>query len=170
MQWSGKIPNNGLTPRKRERKEREQLEARVNDSLADNPAFQVYTVDGTCWICPYTCTLVPCTPGNTQLVRQFLLNHKPWTTGRRNGNHRPLFLVLEQKWTQHLSTTPEVRFQQFAADGRWQNPFTKAWVLLPHARTITDKQAIAEIAHVLAGCLEARDMGNLEGSNCSSTN
>lgn len=156
MQWSGKIPNNGLTPRKRERKEREQLEARVNDSLADNPAFQVYTVDGTCWICPYTCTLVPCTPGNTQLVRQFLLNHKPWTTGRRNGNHRPLFLVLEQKWTQHLSTTAEARFQQFAADGRWQNPFTKAWVMLPHARAITDKQAIAEIAHVLAGCPVAR--------------
>ena len=156
MQWSGKIPNNGLTPRKRERKERDQLEKRVNDALADEPAFQVYTVDQKSWICPYTCTLVPCIPGETQLVRQFLLNHKPWTTGRRNGNHRPLFLVLEQKWTQHLTTTADPRFLRFRADGQWQNPFTGAWSALPRARAATDVNAIAEIAKALAGCVEAR--------------
>lgn len=155
MQWSGKIPNTGLTSALRERKELEQANRLVVDALAGDPAFRVYTVDGTQWICPYSGALVACAPGSLVEAQQHLFQSRPWTT-RRGGKSRPLFQVLEQKWTLHLTTSDDPRFRRFDDTGKWRNPFTGVDELLPRARSAVDPCAIVEIARALAGCAEAQ--------------
>ena len=128
MQLSGKAPIHGLNDALRTRHQQVQQGDRVNEALAGDPAFQVRTIDGRNWICPYTHTLIPLTDGTLAPARVFLWARHPWTSGR--GKPRPLVQVLEQKWMLHLSSPavdPLVHLR-FASDGRWQNPYTGAWV------------------------------------------
>jgi len=149
MQFTGKAPTTGLTEAMRESKEHDLEGTMVLDALATNPAFQVRTVSGTHWICPYSGSLIPCAEGSIAEIRQYLYTCKPWTT-RRNAKHRPLFLILEQKWLQHLTTTKEAKYLSFSVTGAWLNPNTGTTQMLPRARSAADKQAISEIARALA--------------------
>lgn len=155
MQFTGKAPTIGLTDAMREQHELDQLNALVVDSIAQDPAFQVLTCDGSHWICPYEGTLVPVGEQWALAARNHLFRRKPWSI-RRGGKPRPLFQVLEQRWQLHLDSPTGISYRQFDADGRWQNPITKTKVLLPRARSATDPRATADIARTLAGCREAR--------------
>ena len=149
MQFTGKAPTTGLTEAMRESKEHDLEGTMVLEALATNPAFQVRTVAGSHWICPYSGALIPCAEGSIAEIRHYLYLRKPWNT-RRNGRHRPLFLILEQKWLQHLTTTVDATYTTFTAAGEWVHPITKKLHLLPRARSATDKKSIPEIARVLA--------------------
>lgn len=149
MQFTGKAPTTGLTEAMRESKEHDLEGTFVLDALATNPAFQVRTVSGTHWICPYSGALIPATAESITEIRHYLYLRKPWNT-RRNAKPRPLFLILEQKWLQHVTTTKEAKYLTFSATGEWLNPLTGKPQMLPRARTASDKRAIPEIARALA--------------------
>lgn len=149
MQFTGKAPTTGLTEAMRESKEHDLEGTFVLEALATNPAFQVRTVSGSHWICPYSGALIPCVTDSITEIRHYLYLRKPWNT-RRNAKHRPLFLIHEQKWLQHLTTTKEAKYLSFSANGEWLNPITDTSQMLPRARTAADKRAIPEIARALA--------------------
>lgn len=149
MQFTGKAPTIGLSEAMRESKEHDLEGTMVLEALATNPAFQVRTVSGTHWICPFSGALIPCTEGSIAEIRHYLYLRKPWNT-RRNAKHRPLFLILEQKWLQHLTTTKDAAYTTFNATGAWVHPVTGTPQVLPRARAATDKRAIPEIARTLA--------------------
>ena len=153
MQWSGNNPPTGLTPAMRKEKDQDRLNKRVLDAVAHDPAYQITTVDGTHWICPFTGLLAPTAGDWRKAAQRSLFDRLPWAS-RRNGKARPVFQVLVQKWTIHLTATQEGRLMAFDGDGRWLHPDTGVPVFLPKARAATDATAIAEIAHVLAGNAE----------------
>jgi hypothetical protein len=149
MQLTGKVPYTGLSPDMRERKEREKREKRVHQYLTTDPAFQVRTVEGTHWICPFTSTLVACPPDSVAPIWTFLLSRQSWT-GR--GKARPAVLVLVQKWRLYLSQqgASEPRLRRFNAAGAWQNPFDGTWLTLAHPHQELNEAAIRDIAQALA--------------------
>lgn len=149
MQFTGKNPYTGLSSDMRERKERAAREKRVHTYLTTDPAFQIFTVDGTHWICPFTSTLIACTPNDLGPARTFLLSRQSWT-GR--GKVRPAALVLTQKWQLYLTAqaASEPRLGRFNPAGAWQNPFTGAWLTLLRPHSTLDEAAIRDIAQALA--------------------
>ncbi len=151
MQFSGKAPTFGSNnnPNRREAKDLAIRAARVDAALAHDPAFQVRTVDGSQWICPYSGLLIPLIDGNLEPARRYLMERQPWT-GR--GRHRPAVQVLTQKWSLHLTAIAgsDPRFAQFNAQGHWRNPHTGQWLALPHPHTALTGPAIKEIALLLA--------------------
>jgi hypothetical protein len=93
MQFTGKTPTIGLTDAMREQHELDQLNALVVDSVAQDPAFQVLTVDKSQWICPYEGTLVPVGGDWVAAARTHLFRRKPWSI-RRGGKPRPLLSLI----------------------------------------------------------------------------
>ena len=154
MQWSGNTPNTGLTSASLKAKVLDQLNHRVTSALAGDPAFQIRTVDGHHWICPYTGTLVPSTPDSRAEPQRFLFQRQPWLS-RRGGKTRPIFQILVQKWTLHLSSDAGASHRQFDAAGQWLDPICGQPRLLPTARSAEDPQAIPEIAAQLAATPKA---------------
>lgn len=151
MQFTGKAPHIGLNSSMREQKSHDQEARLVLDAIAGDPAFRVRTVDGSQWICPYLGTLVACTADWAMDAQNYLFKIKPWMT-RRGGKPRPAFQVLEDKWRLYLNATPDAKYLQFDAAGRWLNPLTKAAEQLPRARSAADPRAIPDIMRALARC------------------
>ena len=149
MQWSGTTPNTGLTSASLKAKVLDQLNHRVVTALAEDPTFQVHTMDGSRWICPYTGTLVPCAPHSLAEAQRYLFQCQPWAA-RRGGKTRPLHQILVQKWTLHLATDAGADHRRFDTTGHWLDPVSKQPRLLPKARSATDPTALVEIATALA--------------------
>lgn len=131
------------------------LRAKLEQTLKTDPVFQVMTVDGLAWICPWTGTTVPAPFDALEPARDYLVANQPWTRGT------PL-LTLERlrllRWEMYLRQQLEFEpwLRTFASDGRWLNPFNGQWVGLSGRGTTIDAAMIEELARHLMQCPEAQ--------------
>jgi hypothetical protein len=160
--WLSKKPS-GPTPEElAAQQERERIEAadaelrrKITLALQQDPAFQVMTVDGVAWICPYTLATVPAAFGHVEPARDYLFQERPF----RNAKPRPVEDIRRQRWKLHLKANIEFesRFRISGPDQRWLNPFTGAWAKLAVRPGVPAGEVLDAVAAVLAACPEAQD-------------
>jgi hypothetical protein len=130
---------------------------KVDQWLRDDPAFQVMTVDGLAWICPFTATVIPAPFGFRQPAREWLAKQRPW----QNGQAMSLNEVQVRRWENWLKAAlpkPENEWLRwFLPDGRWLNPFTGEFVggVLREGGRIT-RETVRTMASLLRGCPQAQ--------------
>lgn len=144
------------TPEELAEQARQRLEAQVMKTIEEQTAFQVTTVDGLFWICPYTGALVPSPFGYQETARNWLMDKQPWKGGAKP---RPLQALQQARWlhwlNQHLELEPRLRL--LGPDQRWLNPFTGAWVRLARVHAeIAPGEPLKDVAAVLAQTPEAQ--------------
>lgn len=160
MNWFAK-KDKGPTPEElaaeEERLRREAAEAelrrKITLALDKEPAFQVVTVDGVNWICPFTFTLVPAAFGFVEPARDYLFEKQPWKQAKQHTAQE----VLVQRWTIHLKANLEFepRLRIFGPDQRWLNPYSGQWVKLPVRPGSPPQQILEAVAGALAASAEA---------------
>ncbi len=109
----------------RKERARKQLIQKVNE-LANDPRFQVLTFDKLNWINPYSGQVVPTPFEPEKAVRDFLLQNRPWTTGKEP---LPLMKLTQIVWIHYLmrNMQSEPHLKVFKGDN-WLNPFTGRWI------------------------------------------
>lgn len=164
MNWfakseKGPSPEELLAQQETEQREAAEAELRRKITLAleKDAAHRVTTVDGMAWICPYTLTLVPAAFGFLEPAREYLVGKRPFANGVKA---KPVEELRRQRWRLHLAEQGdfEPRLRITAADGRWLNPFTAAWIKLQLRPGQSPGEAIAG---VLAACPEANAGGQM---------
>ncbi len=137
----------------------------LTEFIATNPAFRVLTVDGVCWIDPYTGSMIQAPFGFEEVARRHLAATQPW----KKGPPRRLEDVFKIRWMQHLRANIEfLPNLRIFAQGFWLNPYTGRWVggiPLEHGRI--GLPTLDFLAGVLAECPEARAMRTLNESEIS---
>ena len=121
--------------------------------LNTDAAFRILTVDSLAWLCPYTGAKVPAPFGHFEVAREYLAEKRPWVRFKPKAAED----LNKWRWVLHLrdNIDEEPRLSMFGKDGRWLNPYTGKWVVLPpQARTPQQRQEIC--ARVLAVCKEAQ--------------
>lgn len=159
--WLSKKPAEPTPEELAEREERERREAaeaelrrKITAALEKEPLFQVVTVDGTNWICPYTLELVPAAFGHVEPAREHLLAKRPFANGAKP---RPLADLLRRRWSLHLQAQIEYepRLRISGPDQRWLNPWTGEWTKLGVAPSAPPHEVLAAMALALATCAPA---------------
>jgi hypothetical protein len=129
--------------------QRARIEAQVRAAVAKDPAFQVLTVDGLWWICPYTSELISAGFGMPEAAVESLLERQPWTQAKP----RPALAVHCQRWRIHLdermTEDPRLRFIE---NDLWLNPVDGRWVRIPglEAGTTIADERLDQMALALA--------------------
>jgi hypothetical protein len=132
----------------------------VAESLANDPAFRVLTMDGVNWIDPYTGEAVPAPFGHQEVATKRLLERRPWLESKP----KPLLELLTLRWLHYLSAHIEfVENLRIFRHGMWLNPYNGAWLA---GITLVDRQispqTLADMAHALGSCPEAQGGKMLE--------
>jgi serine phosphatase RsbU (regulator of sigma subunit) len=97
----------------------------INRWLAQDPLFNVWTVDQNGWIDPFTGAVIKSTKNAIKLAKRHLLQNRPWMKfGLRT---MPELQVI--RWTHHLQrwVEPDGRLRIFRRDGLWLNPYSGEW-------------------------------------------
>jgi hypothetical protein len=158
MAWFEKKPPEPVkvepTPEEKAAAARALLAQKLEKALASDPSFQVMTVDGIHWICPYTGTLIQAPFGYAEPARDYLLDAQPWTKLKPKTYDE----IQQFRWLlflqEHMELEPSMRI--FGADGRWLNPFNAQWVRLSRKDGTITTEMMQEIAQVLSKCPEAK--------------
>lgn len=129
------------------------LLAGIDESMRADPAFRVLTVEGTHWIDPFTGKCIPAPGGNLAPAREYLAAERPWTRARlkRLGELQ----IFRWRLFMHHYVDRDWRLRQFAADGRWLNPFSGAWVHITKVDGAITPATLREMATHLANCQHA---------------
>lgn len=130
-----------------------QLEARLREALSANPLFQVTTVDGLKWLCPYTGARIEATFGFVDPALDYLVRTQPWTTAKT----KTLAELLRLRWNlwlrDHLKDEPRA---QFFVAGRWLNPLDGQWLKLPGFDGKVGPAVLETMAAAMAACPQGR--------------
>lgn len=129
---------------------RQQQYGKLQQALEKDPVFQVMTVDGLGWVCPYTGTVIDAPFDYVEPALKYLLHAQPWS--------KTTLKALEQlqavRWLTWLrqQLPDESRLQLFHADRRWLNPFSGQWERLQRLHTSLTDDCIKDMAIVLSRC------------------
>ncbi len=129
---------------------RQQQYAKIQQALEKNPAFQVTTIDGLGWVCPYTGGVIAAPFGFQEPALKYLLDTQPWT----KTQPKAVAQLLAVRWLHWLrqQLPDEQRLQIFHADRRWLNPFSGTWQRLQRLHQGLTDDCIKDIAVVLSEC------------------
>jgi serine phosphatase RsbU (regulator of sigma subunit) len=159
---SGPTPEELAEQQERERREAAEAELRRKITLAleKDQAFQVMTVDGVNWICPYTLTLVPAAFGHVDPAREYLFEKQPF----RNAKPRPVIELIRHRWLLHLKAQVEYepRLRISGPDQRWLNPYSGTWVKLMVRPGAPAAEVLEAVATALAASPQAQQGKMLE--------
>lgn len=132
---------------------RQQQYGKLQQALEKDPVFQIMTVDGLGWICPYTGSVIDAPFGFQEPALKHLLDTQPWTKTQKKAVEQ-LQAVRWLNWLrQHLPD--EERLQIFHADRRWLNPFSGQWERLQRIHAALSDDCIKDIAVTLSRCRAA---------------
>ncbi len=125
----------------------------IDESMRADPAFRVLTVEGTHWIDPFTGRCIPAPDGSLAPAREYLVAERPWTRARlkRLGELQ----VFRWRLYVHHYVDQDWRLRQFAADGRWLNPFSGEWTTVIKADGAITPKTLRAMATHLANCPHA---------------
>ena len=129
---------------------REEERTKVATALQEEKNFQVWTVDGLYWICPYTGNFISSPFFTYDAAEEWLLAKRPW---RRGAQPRSLEDLQVARWLVHLQRyiRTEWNLRQFDSEGRWLNPFNGTWMARKKAtHPIESSPSLQEIAQFLA--------------------
>jgi len=137
----------------------------LTEFIATNPVFRVLSVDGVCWIDPYTGAMIHAPFGFEEVARRHLGATQPW----KKGPPRRLEEVLKIRWLQYLRSNVEfLPNLRIFVQGFWLNPYTGRWVGgIPLENGRIGLPTIDFLAGVLAECPEAQAMRTLHESELS---
>lgn len=109
----------------RRKRARQQLIKRVEE-LSIDPRFQVLTFDKLNWINPYSGQIVSMPFDSDRAIRDYLLQHQPWQSGKEP---LPLLKLTQIVWIHYLmrNIISEDYLHIFKGDN-WLNPFTGQWI------------------------------------------
>jgi serine phosphatase RsbU (regulator of sigma subunit) len=141
---------------------RQQQTAKLRQALESDPAFQLTTLDGLGWICPYTGTVVKAPFGWQDQALAHLLSTQPWTKTQKKS----LEQLKAVRWLFWLKQQipDEQRLGIFGADKRWLNPFTGQWERLQRMHHELTDDCVKDIAVALSRCDQASSLQMLPGS------
>lgn len=132
---------------------RQQQYAKLQQALEKDPAFQIMTVDGLGWICPYTGTVIAAPFGFQDPALKHLLDTQPWTKTQKKAIEQ-LQAVRWLNWLRQ-QLPDEERLQIFHSDRRWLNPFSGQWERLQRIHASLTDDCIKDIAVTLSRCAVA---------------
>lgn len=118
-----------------------------------DPAFRVLTVEGTHWIDPFTGRCIPAPGGSLAPAREYLAAERPWLRARLKRFSE--LQVFRWRLYMHHYVDRDWRLRQFAADGRWLNPFSGEWVSITRGEGAITPATLREMATHLANCPHA---------------
>lgn len=129
---------------------RQQQYGKIQQALEKDPVFQVMTVDGLGWICPYTGTVIDAPFDYVEPALKHLLNTQPWSKTKLKAIEQ----LLAVRWLTWLrqQLPDETRLQLFHADRRWLNPFSGQWERLQRLHTSLTDDCIKDMAVILSRC------------------
>lgn len=132
---------------------RQQQTAKVRQMLEQDPCFQITTLDGLGWICPYTGVVVNAPFGWQDPALSHLLSTQPWARTQKKA----LEQLKAVRWLHWLKqqVADERRLTMFGADGRWLNPFTGNWEKLQRLHREISDDCVKDMAVALSRCAEA---------------
>ena len=145
---------------------RQQQTSKLRQALETDPAFQLTTLDGLGWICPYTGTVVKAPFGWQDQALAHLLSTQPWTKTQKKS----LDQLKAVRWLHWLrqQIPDEHRLGIFGADKRWLNPFTGQWERLQRMHHELTDDCVKDIAVALSRCEAAASMQLLPSSKLES--
>lgn len=137
---------------------------RLRTALTGDPRYQVRTVDGLGWLCPFTATVIPAPLDWRAHALAHLSAVRPWEFAPL----RDIDDLVHVRWLHHLRShvAHDDRFRTFRDDGAWLNPYDGSWhagVRLVAGRV--GEQSLDDMASILARCPSAREgrpLGMLE--------
>ncbi len=94
----------------------------MRQALDADPAFQLTTLDGLSWTCPYTGKVEKAPFGWQDQARAQRLSTPPWTKTQKKSCEQ-LEAVRWLHWLKQ-QLPDERRLSLFGADRHWLNPFT----------------------------------------------
>ncbi len=121
----------------------------MDEWLAEDPLFSVWTLDRGHWIDPFTGTVVKAAFGDRSPGREHLLQNRPWMKfALRTAPEIEAF-----RWAHLLKgrIAKDGRLRIFRKDGQWLNPFDGRWtrgIPLPGGKV--DAATVRSMAQVLA--------------------
>jgi hypothetical protein len=126
----------------------------VRRAMRTDIAFRVLSMDGTCWIDPFSGAFVPVGPDWEAAALAHLEANRPF----ERGQPLPLSEVLFLRWFNFLrSQVPQQPELRCFAGGMWLNPYNGRWeagVALDQGQLT--QRTLEEMARVLSRCPEAQ--------------
>jgi serine phosphatase RsbU (regulator of sigma subunit) len=97
----------------------------VGQLIEANESFRIMTVDGLCWIDPFTGAMLPAPFGCQEVAKEHLLKTRAYT----KMQPKPLAELQLLRWLYFLRDKfeAEPRIKVFHDDGRWLNPYNGKW-------------------------------------------
>jgi hypothetical protein len=132
----------------------------INAWLADDALFNIWTIDQTGWIDPFTGAVIKSQHGSLKAPKRHLLKNRPWM----KFGLRTLPELQAIRWGHHLPRLIEMdgRLRIFRKDGTWLNPYDGRWVGgIPLENGKVTYDTVKAIAEVVAKCPEAQERGTL---------
>ena len=137
-----------------------QLPDWLVQSLNNDAAFRVLTMDGLGWIDPYTGQVVTAPFGHQEVAPRHLAATQPWLQLKP----KPLKDLLYLRWLHYLSQNLEfIEHLRIFKQGLWLNPYTGQWIagVRLEDNHIT-ANTIDDLARTLGKCEEAQSGKMLE--------